>query len=398
MPRRLLVLAPLLLAASCVQPEPQPEGLTAYDYELADGEYGIERLPYDQSWPDFSIGWQHREELMDATRASLAYLGKPSSKGFFPAGPHDEITHDRMVRSVERFGEVLETATSAEDMLATLNDEFDVWVARGRSSTGDVFFTGYGTPILDGAMEQGGEYQFPLYSRPDDLATDPTDGQILGRMKSDGGIVPYYTAAELRDNHHLDGLELVWLTHAYDAFTAQVQGSAVIRLPNNELFEIGYHGKNGHEYTSIGKVLIEEGKIEASKLSQPTLRAYFDNNPEEINRVLPMNESFVFFQESAGGPYGCLGQPVTAMHSIATDKSVFPRAAIVYVETRLPDFDSNGQLVQRPTRFFALDQDRGGAIRSAGRCDVFMGLGDDAMARAGHVSSRGRMYYLFLKY
>jgi membrane-bound lytic murein transglycosylase A len=398
MPRRLLVLAPLLAAASCAQPEVQPEGLTAYDYALPDGEYGIEQLPAGEPWPDFSIGWRRREQLIEATRSSLAYLGKPSSKGFFPVGAGGAITHDRMQRSIMRFGELLETCTSAEDFLDSLNAEFDVWVARGRSSTGDVFFTGYGTPILDGAMQRGGEYQYPLYRRPDDLATDPVDGAILGRLDSDGGIVPYYSAAELRDNHHLDGLELVWLTHPYDAFTAQVQGSAVIRLPDGELFEIGYAGKNGHEYTSIGRILIDEGKIPASELSQPRLRAYFDENPSEIDRVLPMNASFVFFQPSAGGPYGCLGQPVTAMHSIATDKDVFPRAAIVYVETRLPDFDPQGELVQRPIRFFALDQDRGGAIRSAGRCDVFMGLGDDAMARAGHVSSRGRMYYLFLKY
>ncbi|MHC4380612.1 MAG: 3D domain-containing protein, partial [Planctomycetota bacterium] len=121
------------------------------------------------------------------------------------------------------------------------------------------------------------------------------------------------------------------------------------------------------------------------------------DNPAEAERVLPMNPRYVFFRESSGGPFGCLGQPVTAMHSIATDKDIFPRAALVCVEVRLPDFDTEGDLVQRPVRFFALDQDRGGAIRSAGRCDVYMGLGDAAMAKAGHVSSRGRMYYLFLK-
>lgn len=398
MVRHLLAIALFASAAACVQPETQPEGLTAYDYELSDGLYGIQPLPFTEPVPDFSIGWQRREDLLEATQASLNYLGKPSSHGFFPVGPGDEITHERMVRSITRFGELLETCTSAEDFLDHLNTEFEVWVARGRSGTGDVFFTGYGTPILAGALEPGGPYQYPIYRMPDDLVKDPKDGAILGRMTSDGGVVPYYTAAELRSNGHLDGLELAWLTHPYDAFTAQVQGSAVLRLPDGELYEIGYAGKNGHEYTSIGRVLIDEGKIPASKLSQPAIRAYFDAHPEEVDRVLSMNESFVFFQGSAGGPYGCLGQPVTAMHSIATDKDVFPRAAIVYVETRLPDFDPQGALVQRPVRFFALDQDRGGAIRSAGRCDVFMGLGDDAMARAGHVSARGRMYYLFLKY
>lgn len=396
MPRRLLVFAPLLMAASCQVPPPEPEEMSPYDYQLADGEYGIERLPYGEAWPDFSIGWQRRTELLEAAQNSLNYLGKPSSKGFFPVGAGNAITHDRMVRSVERFAQVLEQSASGEEFLSHLNREFEVWVARGRSATGDVFFTGYGTPILDGAMQQGGDYQFPLYSMPDDLAK-ADDGTILGRMTSDGGLVPYYTASELRDNGHLNGKELVWLTNPFDAYIAQVQGSAVIRQPDGSLYEVGYAGKNGHDYVSIGGILIDEGKLQRSELSLQKLRDYFSANPTEASRVLPMNPSFVFFRESAGGPYGCLGQPVTAMRSIATDKDVFPRAALVYVEARLPEFDPEGDLVQRPMRFFAMDQDRGGAIRSAGRCDVYMGLGDAAMARAGHVGSRGRMYYLFLK-
>jgi len=124
---------------------------------------------------------------------------------------------------------------------------------------------------------------------------------------------------------------------------------------------------------------------------------FLSSRDDEIDRVLPMNPSFVFFQETPGGPYGCLGQPVTEMRSVATDKDVFPRAGLMFIEVRLPDFAAHGGLVQRPERFFAFDQDRGGAIRSAGRCDIWMGLGEDAMERAGHVLSRGRMYYLFLK-
>lgn len=379
---------------------PPPQAIeegSPYDYQLGAGEVGLVPLPFGEPWPDFSIGWQMREELLAAADASLNYLSKPSSQGFFPYGEADEITHDRMVRSIEKFREVLTTATSAEDFLGKLNRDFEVWVARGRSNSGDVFFTGYGTPILDGSRERGGPYQYPLYLKPDDLEKDPKSGEILGRKLSDGTYVPYYTAAELRDNGVLAGKELVWLTNPFDPYIAQVQGSAVIRLPDDSLYEIGYAAKNGHQYKSIGMILIEEGKIAKQQLSLQKLRDYFEQNPAEAERVLPMNPSFVFFQESTGGPYGSLGQPVTAMHSIATDKDVFPRAALAYVETRLPDFTADGQLVQRPTRFFALDQDRGGAIRSAGRCDVYMGLGDEAMARAGYVMSRGRMYYLFVK-
>lgn len=398
---RVLRLLPLALASAfvvaCAAPQPAAEGPSPYDYALSDGEIGIVPLPPGEAWPDFSIGWQMREELIGAASRSLVYLSKPSSKTFFPYGEGDEITHDLMVASLTRFQQVLETSATSEEFLQHLNQEFEVWVARGRSNTGDVFFTGYGTPILDGSMTRTGPYQYPLYAKPDDLEKDPKTGEILGRRQADGTFTRYWSAAEMQSNGVLVGKELVWLTNPFDAYTAQVQGSAVIRLADGTRFEVGYAGKNGHEYRSIGLILVEEGKIPKSRLSLQALRDYFAQNPAEAERVLPMNPSFVFFQESSGGPYGCLGQPVTALHSIATDKDVFPRAALAYVEARLPDFGTNGQLVQRPHRFFALDQDRGGAIRSAGRCDVYMGLGDDAMARAGQVASRGRMFYLFLK-
>jgi membrane-bound lytic murein transglycosylase A len=44
-----------------------------------------------------------------------------------------------------------------------------------------------------------------------------------------------------------------------------------------------------------------------------------------------------------------------------------------------------------------LDQDTGGAIRTAGRGDLYLGIGDEAESRAGTTRVEGQMYYLFLK-
>jgi membrane-bound lytic murein transglycosylase A len=381
-----------LLIPSCAQ-QPQEENVDDYMVELQPGELGLVKLPTGEPWPDFSIGWPIREELLRSTDNSLTYLSKPSAKGYFPYGP---ITHQRMVDSLERFRELLLTSESGDAFMGSLKSEFEVWIARGRSNTGDVLFTGYGTPIYKGSKTRTSHYRYPLYSMPDDLVKGKR-GEILGRKTASGQTVPYYSHEELMRNGHLDGLELVYLADAFDVYTAQVQGSAMIELPDGTQLEIGYAGKNGHEYKSVGGVLIEEGKIRKSDLSLTRLRQYFRDNPSEIGRVLPKNPSFVFFKESPGGPYGCLGQPVTPMRSVATDKDIFPRAGLLYIEVRLPDFTASGSMVQRPQRFFAYDQDRGGAIRSPGRCDIWIGLGDEAMDRAGHVLSRGRMYYLFLK-
>ncbi|HSU66681.1 MAG TPA: 3D domain-containing protein, partial [Tepidisphaeraceae bacterium] len=46
---------------------------------------------------------------------------------------------------------------------------------------------------------------------------------------------------------------------------------------------------------------------------------------------------------------------------------------------------------------FMLDQDRGGAIRSAGRADIYMGIGQTAEQLSGYQLSPGKLYYLALR-
>ncbi len=389
--RVLLLLLGALAGAGCAHRPPERDG--GFTRALPPGQLGLVPLPPGEPVPDFSVAWHDRTGLAESIRHSLAYLAAPSSRQYYPYGP---ISHERMVRSLERFAELLATAPSAEAFRAAVVDEFEVWMARGRNSTGEVLFTGYGRPVLRGSRERTERFRWPLYGLPPDLVKGP-GGKILGRRTVSGDIVPYYTRGELMRNHHLDGLEVVWLEDPFDAYVAQVQGSALVELPDGSRLELGYAGKNGREYRSIGQVLIEEGRIPKEELSLTRLRRYFQEHPEELDRVLPVNPSFVFFQPAEGGPYGSLGQPVVPGRSLATDKNVFPRAGLVYCEVRLPAFAEDGGLVQRPVRFFACDQDTGGAIRSAGRCDVFLGTGDAAMARAGHVLAVGRMYYLVLR-
>ena len=75
--------------------------------------------------------------------------------------------------------------------------------------------------------------------------------------------------------------------------------------------------------------------------------------------------------------------PVTPLATIATDKEVYPRAMPAYVAL--------------PRGGFMLDQDAGGAIRAAGRCDIYMGIGNSAEQSAGQQLSTGRLYYVALR-
>ncbi|MEN6334259.1 MAG: 3D domain-containing protein, partial [Phycisphaerales bacterium] len=105
---------------------------------------------------------------------------------------------------------------------------------------------------------------------------------------------------------------------------------------------------------------------------------------------------FVFFQSSEGTPRGSLNEPVTPWRTIATDKSIFPRGCLAFLATTLPQVQ-DGQMSVRTFTGFALDQDTGGAIRAPGRCDIYMGEGDEVGQLAGQTYQEGRLYYIFAK-
>jgi membrane-bound lytic murein transglycosylase A len=87
---------------------------------------------------------------------------------------------------------------------------------------------------------------------------------------------------------------------------------------------------------------------------------------------------------------------VTTFRSIATDKSIFPRGCLTFISTILPRA-TGGTVSNQFYSGFALDQDTGGAIRAAGRCDIYMGIGETAGKLAGQTYQEGKLYYLFLK-
>ena len=98
------------------------------------------------------------------------------------------------------------------------------------------------------------------------------------------------------------------------------------------------------------------------------------------------------------GPVGSLGVPLTAGRSIATDRRLFPKAALAFIVTQRPVLDPSGKLVGwEPFSRFVLNQDTGSAIRGGQRVDLFFGTGREAAAAAGHMKSTGKLYFLIKK-
>jgi membrane-bound lytic murein transglycosylase A len=226
---------------------------------------------------------------------------------------------------------------------------------------------------------------------PEDLVKGP-DGQTLGRRGVGGAMTGYPSRAEIEASGMLKGQELVWLSDPFEVYIAHVQGSAKLRMPDGKLITVGYAANNGHDYTSVAEALIADRKIASDRMSLAAMISYFKRHPEQVERYTQRNPRFVFFRITEGTPHGSLNEPVTPMRTIATDKSIFPRGCLAFISTTLPEI---GGTV--PYQGFVLDQDTGGAIRAPGRCDLYMGQGDEAGRLAGRTYQEGQLYYLFLK-
>jgi peptidoglycan lytic transglycosylase A len=394
--RNARIVSALILVVSlfgCASQE-KPDDKKDYSRELAPGAKALELVTDLAEYPDFRAMFGDREAALVALRHSRGWFDKPSSQTHYPV---DEFSHARVSASLDRLIEILERARRPEELSGYLIKEFDVYRSVGWDGSGEVLFTGYCQPIFTGSRERSERFRYPLYRLPSDLVKEE-DGTPLGR-RSEGGVVPYWTRAEIDGEGKLEGqdLELVWLESALDVFVVHVQGSAQIDLLSGEKLYIGYAGKTDRPYSSLGRALVEDGKVAPEDISLMSIRNWFAEHPDELVGYLNRNESYVFFAEyPPGGPYGSLGLPVTPLVSLATDKSIFPRGAPCAVETSLP--------VPGPTsvgsrKFVALaaDQDTGGAIRSAGRCDIFIGIGPEAETIAGYTKGEGRLFYLFLK-
>ena len=280
-------------------------------------------------------------------------------------------------------------------------------MSAGRDRRGQVLFTGYYEPLLQGSLHPNAEYTVPLFALPDDLieidlapfSPKYKGEKIIGRF-TDKTVVPYYDRSAIDSDDVLEGqaVKLAWLKDPVDLFFLQIQGSGKIFLNNGETINVHYHTTNGRPYRSIGKLLIDEGKIPREEMSMQSIRAYLLKHPQEIARVLNYNPSYVFFKIEKEGPLGCLNFRLTPGRSIALDRRIFPLPALAFIKTQKPLIDADGQICDWiDFGRFVLSQDTGGAIRGPGRADLFWGNGPYAEIAAGYMQHAGRLYFLVLK-
>ncbi len=364
-----------------------------YNSTLPEGAPALIRVDPDEI-PDFSQEWEARDEILPALERSLHWTRREHARQFFPQAG---ITHERALSSLERFHEILTSTFGPEELQEVIEREFSVYKSAGWDGRGGgVLFTAYCTPLLRGTLEEDATHRFPLYALPPDLVKG-RDGTTLGWETALGRLPHYPSRGAIEAAGMLEGkgLELVWLADPLDAYIAHVNGSAFVELPDGSLYRVGYAGKNGRPYSSLGRELEADGRIEKGTASLQSIRAWAAGaSDEEVDDYLHRNQSFVFFTPIDGNPHGSLDVEVTQERSLATDKTLFPRGALVFVDAK--GAEGTSQPAEAFHRFL-FDQDTGGAIRTAGRADIYLGIGDEAEARAGRVKTEGQLYYLFLK-
>ena len=356
--------------------------------------------------------WPKFQDDMDITSLSLAaersleYLNRLGADTVFTYGP-DTFSAEHIKKSLKTFLAIIMQNLDTKQLNKELKRKFFLYKATGFQGSKKVLFTGYFEPILNGNLQRDSIHRYPIYKRPDDLInidlglfkTKYSGQRIVARING-REVVPYCTKKDITHGNVLEGknLEIAWLKDPLDVAILQIQGSGIIKLPDGKTIRVGYHASNGHPYKSIGRYMIDKGYIEADNLSLQTIRSYLNRHPSVKDDVLHYNPSYVFFRLIDEGPMGNIAVHLTPGRSLALDNILFPKGALTYIRCQKPIIGSDGNIVGWvPFSRFLLNQDTGGAIKGAGRADIFWGNSRYAELAAGHLKHEGELYFLVQK-
>jgi membrane-bound lytic murein transglycosylase A len=275
-----------------------------------------------------------------------------------------------------------------------------------QSQSGRGFLTGYFEPEYEGSLTESPDFPAPLLARPDDLVSVPPgemlpglDSALQAARRTDTGWSPYPDRAAIETGALGDHAKpIAFVRDAVAAFVIQVQGSARLRLPDGRTLRVAYAGRNGLPYTSIGRILVEEGRIPLEDMSLERLTGWLRAHPDEGRAVMRRNRSFVFFRIAdelapADGPIGGAGLPLTPGRSLAVDRSPWSYGLPFWLDGALP-LPGGGE---EPLRRLMVAQDTGTAIVGPARGDYFFGSGAEAGTRAGLLRHPTRFVVLLPK-
>lgn len=263
--------------------------------------------------------------------------------------------------------------------------------------------TGYYEPLLQASRTPQGDFGTPVYRRPSDLVNMVSEAErgaksdaFTHMRQTASGLAPHLTRAEIEQGGLAgQGLELLYFRDPVDVYFLQIQGSGRIELPDGRKIRIGYDGKNGYPYTSIGRELIQAGTFTSDNMSLKALSKWLKADRERAAPVMWKNQSYVFFRElsdsESGGPVGALGTALHTGRSLAVDPAYHALGSPIYVCA--PSLKHATRDAAGFNRLM-IAQDVGSAIKGPERGDIFFGSGDKAGSVAGVTKHPGHFFVL----
>jgi len=168
--------------------------------------------------------------------------------------------------------------------------EFRLYQIRAADGAPAGVFTGYYEPLLNGSLQYGAPYLYPVHAVPDDLLylharSLPAGGaaaimvRIEGRsvipLPADAGggyrldlgglqpdirtkryrlrldgtrVVPYYSRQDIDRGEMRRGRVIVWVDDPAALYSMHIQGSGKIRLPDGAIVRLAYGEQNGRPF------------------------------------------------------------------------------------------------------------------------------------------------------
>ena len=105
-------------------------------------------------------------------------------------------------------------------------------------------------------------------------------------------------------------------------------------------------------------------------------------------------DNYVFFDVVDDVVIGAGNFPVTAGYTLAVDTRFIPLGAMLLAE--LPDIEPDGRQIGTTYRIL-FAQDRGGAIKTTKRVDLYSGIGRNGLQAARRINRFARMWLILPK-
>ena len=350
-------------------------------------------------------------EFDDDLNGEYLQLAIDRSLNYYNNAGRDKIYHlgemtfnaSQLRESLLVLRESLRQGVRGAELKKQLLENFTVYRSAGTSGGGDVVFTGYFEPMLEGSLSPTEKYKYPIYKVPPDLVNQRISRTETKISRLQNGVaVPYYSRREIDIDKALRGkdLELAWVDNPVDLFFLHIQGSGKIKLENGSYLTVSATSSNGRPFRSVARHMLDNGVIKNKDASYRNIKRLLqDKNDADLFEILSYNERYIFFRFVDKDPIGALGEPVTPGRTIATDPQYFPEGAPAFIRLRKPVLDRDGNLTPQRISFsrFVFNQDKGSAIKGPGRVDLFCGFGAEGELMAGSLKETGELYFLIKK-